>query len=348
MRCRLSTIVLLVIFVASSLAAFEEGAIYVAGLLLVMLLGLHRWRMGDKSGKAVFFAALLILAILVGSVCLIVPRETSRSGFCRNNLHQLALALLHYEHMNRSLPPACVRGPDGKPWHSWRVLLLPSADAKPTYEQYDFSEPWDGPKNRQLAEKIPSGYRCPSAPYAPATFRTITSYVAVTGPGTLWLGSESRALHDVRDDPAKTLLLVEIADSDIPWMEPRDLSLEELLRAEGTVDRVRSNHQVDGGYFFRPEDGVLIATADGEVHFLPGRLSKEGLKALATIHDGETLDLKDALVRESIWRRLHWPHVIGLTVFSLSLLALTWQALRRPSKTSPPQHERAGGRETDG
>jgi len=71
-------------------------------------------------------------------------------------------------------PPQVVIGPEGKPWHSWRVLLLEFLDPA-LYQQYSFTEPWDGPKNSRLLPLIPSYYRCP-LDLRPNTF--FTSYVA--------------------------------------------------------------------------------------------------------------------------------------------------------------------------
>ena len=42
-----------------------------------------------------------------------------------NNLKQIGLAMHNFHDVHRHLPPAVIVGPDGKPWHSWRVLLLP-------------------------------------------------------------------------------------------------------------------------------------------------------------------------------------------------------------------------------
>jgi hypothetical protein len=339
MRFRPSTVVLLVIFAASSLAALEVWAVFVVPLLLAMLAGIHLWRTGDKAGPATFFVGVFIAIVLVYEVLsawLGVRWPPTYSGRCQGNLRNVALGLIVYEDAWRCFPPAYARGPGGKPWHSWRVLLLPFVEAEPCYKQYDFHEPWDGPKNRQLAEKMPDRYRCPSVPYADGKPTLMTSYVAVTGPGTMWPGSESRTLRGLGEDRGKTLLLVEIADSDIHWMEPRDLRLDELLRDESAANQLRSNHKVYPGYFFRPEDGVQIAMADASVHLLPGRFSKEGLKALATIGGAETMSLQDALVRDSIWRRLHWPRVVGMTFFVLSFILLAWQAFRQPRSTRKP------------
>lgn len=68
------------------------------------------------------------------------------------------MAVVNYESQYGSLPPAYVLGPDGRPWHSWRVLILEFFNSD-LYEEYRFSEPWDGPNNRKLAERMPSLYK---------------------------------------------------------------------------------------------------------------------------------------------------------------------------------------------
>ena len=42
--------------------------------------------------------------------------------------------------------------------HSWRVLLLPYLDQLELYNAYRFDEPWDGPNNRLLADRMPRHY----------------------------------------------------------------------------------------------------------------------------------------------------------------------------------------------
>ena len=148
-----------------------------------------------------------------------------------------------------------------------------------------------------------------------------TNYVALTGPGTAWPGANSTRLSDIRDDPGKTILLVEIANSDIPWMEPRDLSLEEVLaqagnRLAGCQNRLADSHSLDEPPGVR---GSWVAMADASVHFLPAGFSAEQLKALATINGGESVDLPDPAPRNA-WQRLSWPNRVGLAPFVVSLV----------------------------
>ena len=61
-----------------------------------------------------------------------------------------------YHEMKGHFPPAYVADVQGRPAHSWRVLLLQSG-METLYERYHFDEPWDGPRNRSLANGLPFG-----------------------------------------------------------------------------------------------------------------------------------------------------------------------------------------------
>lgn len=65
------------------------------------------------------------------------------------------MAVANYHDANGRYPPPCVAGPDGRPWHSWRVLVLPYVEQSDLHEAYSFAEPWDGPNNRKLAGRMP-------------------------------------------------------------------------------------------------------------------------------------------------------------------------------------------------
>ena len=53
------------------------------------------------------------------------------------------------------------------------------------YNKYDFSEPWNGPNNIKLLDSMPSNFACPSRFDNPTK---LTSYVVITGPGTMFPG----------------------------------------------------------------------------------------------------------------------------------------------------------------
>src|SRR3954454_16252831 len=74
---------------------------------------------------------LVVIGILGLLVFMFLPigrggaREAARRMQCSNHLKQIGLALQNYHDEYRSLPPAYIADAEGKPMHSWRVLILP-------------------------------------------------------------------------------------------------------------------------------------------------------------------------------------------------------------------------------
>lgn len=222
--------------------------------------------------------ALLVPAIQNGD-------RAPRQNRCRYNLKQIGLALNSYHDRYRCFPPAYLADADGKPMHSWRVLLLPffleAPDLKQLYEQYDFSEPWNGPHNSALAAKI-ALYRCPNANEDPLH----TNYVAVVGEETAWPGAKGRTIRKITDGTSKTISIVEVANAGIHWMEPRDLTFEEAQRGinvPGTRSGISSKHAGGAEFLF----------CDGSVHFLTDKIRPETLRALLTAAVGEMVTIPD-------------------------------------------------------
>ena len=83
------------------------------------------------------------------------------------------------------LAPTASRGTVGG------VLILPFLEETPLYQQYKFSEPWDGPNNSKLIDKMPELYRDPIHGQKKEHF---THYAAITGEGTAF----PRKGHGVR------------------------------------------------------------------------------------------------------------------------------------------------------
>jgi hypothetical protein len=88
----------------------------------------------------------------------------------------------NFHDTHKQFPPAAIFGPDGKPWHSWRVLLLPYLEQIALYDQYRFDEPWDGPNNKKLLAAMPPVYRDPLYGEDQGHF---PHYAVVTGPETM-------------------------------------------------------------------------------------------------------------------------------------------------------------------
>lgn len=152
--------------------------------------------------------------------------------FCLEKMHNLSVALFAYQEKYGSFPPAVVADPSGKPMHSWRVLLLPFLKENNTQDLYDFyrfDEPWNGKFNKRLQKDfMPIAYHCPSKSRLKKPFEH-THFVAITGPGTAWpAGSPAKVKQG-----GKKAIIVEYLSEDIPWVEPRDISIDDLK--QGTI-----------------------------------------------------------------------------------------------------------------
>ncbi len=183
----------------------------------------------NRRGLLSIGQAAVVWCVIVIPIGLVIPnvsavRRAGQIGQCQNNMKQIALALRAYENTYGCLPPAYIADAQGNPMHSWRVLILPFTDNDALYSAYRFTEPWDGPNNRKLHKIAVPWMCCPNDGKNP----TDTNYLAVVGPGTAWPGSTSVKYDMVRDGLSNTLLLVEVANSGIHWMEPRDLPVSAL------------------------------------------------------------------------------------------------------------------------
>jgi prepilin-type processing-associated H-X9-DG protein len=219
----------------------------------------------------------VLIALLLPAVQ--AAREASRRMACANNLKQIGLALHNYHDTYKTFPPAYIADADGKPMHSWRVLILPFIESSHVYQQYDFNEPWNGPNNSQLAHMMPAVYRCPTDPVI--TTNT-TAYLAISGKGSVFNDGQGSSIMNITDGASNTILVTEVAGSTVHWMEPRDLDLNTMQMAinateDGTT--ISSHHP----------GGAQVIFADGAVRFLADSLDPNTLRLLLQKDDGQAV-----------------------------------------------------------
>lgn len=250
---------------------------------------------GTGPTIAIVSVASLFVLLFCGGilVALLLPavqaaREAARRMQCTNNLKQIGLALLNYEQANKCFPPAFIPDENGKPKHSWRVLILPYLECNSTYNEYRFDEPWDSPHNKALASQMPMVYRCPTEG-GPGSL--LTSYAMIVGPHAISDGPTPRRFVDIKDGSSNTILVAEAAGAGINWMEPRDLNTEEMTFC---IKQFRDDGQES---YINDISSCHIGTAnvvlgDGSVRSLPSSLNPKVLEALMTI-DGDEKVLPD-------------------------------------------------------
>jgi hypothetical protein len=209
-----------------------------------------------------------------GVVKMLVPavqsaRIAAKRAQSTNNLKQLALAMHNYHNTHNKFPAAVMYGPDGKTPYTWRIALLPFLEQKSLYDQYRFTEPWDGPNNRKLLDQIPEVFSFPSADGG----RKL-AYFALVGPATLFGVEGGTNLADITDGTSNTIMFVE-AKRDIPWTKPEDIPYE----ASKPLPEL-------GGL---TAEGFNAAFADGAVLFIKSTVKEATLRALFTRNGGEIL-----------------------------------------------------------
>jgi len=267
--------------VCAGLAALYWLGCFGLCLAILALIAYAPWRLGlcwFRESTAVAAALLLILLAFLPTVR--TSREAARRSACSGQFKQLALALHNYHETFGSFPPAYVADAQGKPMHSWRVLILPYIEEGELYQQYRFDEPWDGPNNSKLHSRMPRTFGCPSDAGRGAQ---LTSYVAVIGPHTTWPGESSRSLPQILDGVSNSLLLVEVHNSGIHWMEPRDLHISQMAP---TIN-ARQGQGIGSGH----TGGANAAWVDGGLLFLPDGLTADQVWKLITIDDGAVVTI---------------------------------------------------------
>jgi hypothetical protein len=240
--------------------------------------GLMKWILGMG------FCFWIVLALIGGSG---ERWGHARRAQCANNLKQIALALVNYHDAFGSLPPAYIADAHGRPMHSWRVLILPFLEQRSLYDQYDFREPWNGPNNSKLLGRMPSAFDCPSRKSHPTG---VTSYVAITGPGTMFPGARSSKFTDVRDGLDETAMVVESLSVGMPWTAPIDLGERSMC--------LRINDPAYVGISSAHPRGANVGFGDASIRFAHEGMSPDSLRALLTIDGGEKIDLFKALSPE--------------------------------------------------
>jgi prepilin-type processing-associated H-X9-DG protein len=232
----------------------------------------------------------VFLLIVVGIwLCSAVEntREAARRCWCNNQFKQITMAMHNYQHAHGCLPPAYWTDRNGRPAHSWRVLLLPFIEGDDCFRRYKLDEAWNSPHNSTLAAvtidpeqpKLGPLYQCPSDRSAG---KYDSSKFVFVGPHTAFNGSHQAKVGDLTTKGlSNTALGGEMSASGIHWMEPKDLNVEEMSFKINDKDRVglRSNHP----------HGANVALADGSVRWVNDDADPKLIKALIMIDSKEDL-----------------------------------------------------------
>jgi hypothetical protein len=245
-----------------------------------------------KRGFDSCSTCLVVFLLIIGiGIVLLVPamkalRSAAMRSECSHGLRMIGLAMCKYHDKYGCFPPAFIADKNGKPVHSWRVLILPFMECDYLYKQYHFDEPWDSPHNKSLAQHMPAWYRC----IVHGATGSETSYAMVVGPHAISDGPTSHKKSDIKDGLSNTIMVVEAVGAHINWMEPRDLNTAKMTFRVNPLDNgstlstsdISSDHAVP-----------TVLFCDGSVRDLSEKSDPDVLRAMTTIDGREKIPSDD-------------------------------------------------------
>ncbi|MEM8732933.1 MAG: DUF1559 domain-containing protein [Planctomycetota bacterium] len=264
---------------------------------------IRRLKRIESRCKAFTLIELLVVIAIIGIlVAILLPavqaaREAARKASCKNNLHQIGIALHSYHDVHRSLPTGCIewRGWNSPPTHrqfAWSAMQLPFIEQQNLHRQINWSLPFDAPENRTAAETMIATYICPSEKVNSISKGHIT-YGGIFGERILhskpddgvFLYERSIRFRDITDGLTNTLVVAEdVGGPDKQWINGRNV----FVVAHGINDpnawvgdnEIRSQH---GG-------GAMVLFSDGRATFLSDSTDRRLLGSWITRSGGEIVE----------------------------------------------------------
>lgn len=121
--------------------------------------------------RAFTLIELLVAISIIGLLMsLILPavmsaRASARKAQCWNHLHNLSIAMRAEAGAAERFPAAGNIGPElpqGKPYHSWVVEILPWIEQNAIHDRWEYDTPFNEPPNRELGDTSIPVLACPS------------------------------------------------------------------------------------------------------------------------------------------------------------------------------------------
>lgn len=256
-----------------------------------------------KNRNAFTLIELIVVIVIVALlIAMLLPAINAGKGVarkmqCVNHLKQIGIGFHNYHDTRGSLPPAFAVDNEEEPLYGWRVHILPFIEQQTLYDLFHLDEAWDGNHNATLFEKRPSIYTCPQQ-YRFQGQAGDCPYGMIVGPNTISDGPHAIKLSDITDGTSNTILVAETRRN-IPWPSAIDISFESLNW--GILKRNDPKALENGICSRHQTEDATTAFADGSVRIIPANIKPEILKALATINDGEKIEMPD-LGTQQKWR----------------------------------------------
>ena len=290
-----------------------------------------------RSRAFTLIELLVVIAIIAVLIALLLPavqqaREAARRTQCRNNMHQLALALHNYHDANNCFPIGDMGRTGGVSYSlpgAWTVAILPLIDETAIYNSINMSIDVrygnDGNANTTAGRQILTQYLCPTnsnpAFYTGARYWAVTHYVGVCGfTSTVDHNAIYMPLHgykngifqhmsvtrmrDIRDGTSNTLMVAESAyagsmprygDNQNFWITGNEMDFRPVTGACSAMMNQQGWSISTRWHALGSEHagGAFFAFADGNVRFLSENIDTAVWWALSTHANNELVDDED-------------------------------------------------------
>lgn len=231
----------------------------------------------SKRARLIEYAAGIGIALCLCFLMAKVAFMGTQGAACNDFKSHLSISMAIFDKRYHHLPPGNEYRNNGMPPLSWRVSLLDSTDHYLKYQSlYNVKEPWNSLENSKLYHAENPGYHCP----LDSSEDCQTSYVRISGKTTPFPDDRVVSASEFSGGASNTILLVEMHNSGIHWMEPRDITIDQAI--DGI--RMKSKPPVKGSHaIISPRGGTWAAFADGSVRFLNSNIDPKLLRSLLEI-----------------------------------------------------------------
>lgn len=225
------------------------------------------------SAKVVVDEEIVMTALFAGVQNV---RAAAALAITKDNYHNVGMALANYESAYGNFPAPATRDKNGKPLFSWRVEILPFIEEQALYNEFKRDEPWDGPNNIKLLDRMPKVF---DTPYLPPAKAGHTHLQVCTGPKTMFPNDKNvrkgmtYAQLSAMDGASDTIMLAPGAKA-VPWTAPDDIVIDkEAIKPKLLFGR----------------RGAVIVLADVSVRVLPPAITEKTLRWAIDPNDGNVL-----------------------------------------------------------
>jgi type II secretory pathway pseudopilin PulG len=260
--------------------------------------GAYASRTKSSNGSTfwlVLFGSLAAVAVVCGGflVALLLPavqaaRDAARRTQSANNMKMIGLGMHNYHDTYNAFPYAGSEDARQGLGLSWRVRMLPFVDDVGLYNSFDWNQPWNGPTNQPLVDRMPKSYQSPSVPES----KSQTVYLAVVDSEVVPPGGKPRqtnrprpifsqdgrrsAMADIIDGTSNTIMVVEANPEEaVTWTQPRDLVFDPQNPRRGLGKTQRR--------------GFQVLMADGSIRFIDDSVNDEVLRNMMFQNDGNVV-----------------------------------------------------------